>query len=135
VRRPLAGGPWRTVASVHVPNILGPTDLIATQAGAAALLDGTKVLVTRDGGQSLAGHPAPCSKPGAGYATSVAVTSAHGLALLCTGQGYTGHTDKLVYVSSDGGARWAKAGTPSSAGDGGTLAAATPRQLDAARLP
>ncbi len=40
----------------------------------------------------------------------------------CIGQGYTGHTQKLVYVSGDAGAHWSKAGTPSSEGDGGTLA-------------
>ena len=36
--------------------------------------------------------------------TSVAPEAPHGLALLCTGHGYTGHTDKTVYVSGDLGA-------------------------------
>jgi hypothetical protein len=56
-------------------------------------------------------------------------TSPHGLALLCTGQGYTGHTDKTVYVSGDLGATWKLAGQPSSAGDGGVIAASTPGHL------
>ena len=44
--------------------------------------------------------------------TSVAVEAPTGLALLCTGQGYTGRTDKTVYVSSDLGASWKLAGHP-----------------------
>jgi hypothetical protein len=128
-RRPLRGGPWSTVATVRSQLPLDPTDLIATQAGVAALLAGTDVLTTSDGGLSVTRYPTPCTSEGVAYATSVAVTSAHGLALLCTGQGYMGHTDKRVYVSSDGGARWTRAGTPGNAGDGGVLAAATPSQL------
>lgn len=61
--------------------------------------------------------------------TSVAVEAPHGLALLCTGEGYTGHTDKTVYVSGDLGATWTLAGHPASAGDGGMIAASAPGQL------
>jgi hypothetical protein len=57
--------------------------------------------------------------------TSVAAQAPHGLAL-CTGQGYTGHTDKTVYVSGDLGATWKLAGHPASAGDGGMIAASAP---------
>ena len=42
---------------------------------------------------------------------------------MCTGEGYTGHTIKRVYVSGDAGAHWAPAGRPSPDGDAGTLAA------------
>jgi photosystem II stability/assembly factor-like uncharacterized protein len=61
--------------------------------------------------------------------TSVAAQAPHGLALLCTGQGYTGHTDKTVYVSGDLGATWKLAGHPASAGDGGMIAASAPGHL------
>ena len=57
------------------------------------------------------------------------MTSPHGLALLCVGEGYTGHTIKQVYVSGDDGAHWTPAGQPSPDGDAGTLAAATSGQL------
>ena len=82
-----------------------------------------EAFVLRDGGLTYTLNPAPCSgEPGA---PSVAVTSATGLVLLCIGGGYTGHTVKQVYVSDDDGARWAAAGMPSPAGDGGTIAATT----------
>jgi hypothetical protein len=48
---------------------------------------------------------------------------------LCTGEGYTGHTIKRVYVSGDAGAHWAPAGRPSPDGDAGTLAATTTGRL------
>jgi photosystem II stability/assembly factor-like uncharacterized protein len=57
------------------------------------------------------------------------VIAPDGLALLCTGQGFTGHTVKTVYTSGNLGATWIKAGVPGSAGDGGTIAAASPSQL------
>ena len=121
LRRPLSGGSWSTVASVSWVDLLDPTDLISTQAGTAAVLDGNSVLVTTNGGLTVVHRATPSTPPGYSPA-SVAATSGHSLALLCIGQGYTGHTQKLVYVSGDAGAHWSKAGTPSSEGDGGTLA-------------
>jgi hypothetical protein len=123
VRRPLAGGTWTGVAQAGVGNLLDPDDMIATQAGVAAVLDGRDVLVTRDGGLTYSRHPVAC--PSAPNPSSVAVTSATGLVMLCTGAGYTGHTIKQVYVSGDDGAHWAAAGVPSPAGDGGVIAATT----------
>jgi len=127
LRRPLNGGVWTGVAQATVPSLLDPADLIATQAGVAAALDGRDVLVTRDGGLSVTAHPIPC--PSLAQAPSVAVTSATGLAILCTGEGYTGHTIKQVYVSGDDGEHWALAGAPSPDGDAGTLAATPAGQL------
>jgi photosystem II stability/assembly factor-like uncharacterized protein len=120
VRRPLSGGSWASVANITMPDLLDPTDLISSQAGTAAVLDGTSVLVTTNGGISVAAYPTPVSKnwtPG-----SVAATSKDTLALLMVGQGFTGHTEKLVYTSGDGGATWTKTGKPPTEGDGGTLA-------------
>lgn len=123
LRRPLAGGAWRMVARVRDPRV------IATQARVAAVLDGTSVIVTADGGLTSTTHATPCTTEGVAWASRVAVTGPDGLALLCVGQGYTGHTDKTVYLSGDLGAHWAKAGSPASDGDPAGLAAATPTRL------
>jgi photosystem II stability/assembly factor-like uncharacterized protein len=125
--RPLGGGIWTGVAHAAVASLLDPDDLIATQAGTAAVVVSTDVLVIPAAGHPLAVYPVPCPSPA--QASSVAVISASRLAMLCTGQGYTGHTIKHVYVSDDDGAHWALAGQPSPAGDGGTLAATTAGQL------
>ena len=127
LRRRLAGGSWSTVAGVKSPDLLDPTDLISTQAGTAAVLDGTSVLVTTDGGLTVRTHPLP--SPNGFDPVSVAATSAGSLAALLGGQGAAGSTGKLVYTSADGGAHWTKAGAPSTAGDGVTIAGGTPATL------
>jgi len=127
-RRALGGGPWiRITALAHDSGAGG----IATQAGVAAVVDGSSVLVTSNGGLTVTKHATPCPAAGSPFpvVTSVAVEAPHGLALLCTGQGYTGHTDKTVYVSGDLGATWTLAGHPASAGDGGMIAASASGQL------
>jgi hypothetical protein len=129
LRRPLAGGAWSQVTQVPTAGITDPTDMIATQAGVAAALDGSDVAVTSNGGVTITRHPTPCGTATMMRGVSVAVIAPDGLALLCTGQGYTGHTVKTVYTSGNLGATWVKAGVPGSAGDGGTIAAASPAQL------
>ena len=124
LRRPLTGGAWSRL--VTQASAIGN---IATQARVAAILDGTSVLVTGDGGLTITRHPLPCTASPFPVPASVAVQAPHGLALLCTGQGYTGHTDKTVYVSGDLGATWKLAGHPSSAGDGGVITASAPGHL------
>ena len=59
------------------------------------------MLVTGDGGRTISRHALPCQAHPFPVPTSVAVQAPHGLALLCNGQGYTGHTDKTVYVSGE----------------------------------
>ena len=127
MRRPLDGGTWTGVAKANAADLIDPDDLIATQAGVAAVLDGRDVLVTGDGGLTYTANPIPCTPQSGG--PSVAVTSATGLAMLCTDGAYTGHTIKQVYVSDDDGAHWTLAGAPSPDGDGGTIAATTTGQL------
>jgi photosystem II stability/assembly factor-like uncharacterized protein len=125
-RRALSGGPWFFVASGAGTSLIDPDDLIATQAGVAAVVVDRDVLVTGNGGLTWTRNPIPCPSP----APSVAVTSATGgLAILCTGEGYTGHTIKQVYVSDDDGANWTLAGQPSPDGDAGVLAATATGQL------
>lgn len=125
VRRALAGGPWTTVTRIHPAFPESPTDLIGTQAGVAAILNGTSVLVSRDGGVHWTSHSTPCTSIGKGRPASVAVIAPSGLALLCIGEGFTGHTLKFTYLSLNDGARWTATGKPSAAGDGGTIAAAS----------
>jgi BNR/Asp-box repeat protein len=127
-RRALGGGPWIGITALAYDSGAGG---IATQAGVAAVVDGSSVLVTSNGGLTVTKHATPCPAAGSPFpvVTSVAAQAPHGLALLCTGQGYTGHTDKTVYVSGDLGATWKLAGHPASAGDGGMIAASAPGQL------
>ena len=127
-RRALGGGPWIRITALASNSGVGG---IATQAGVAAVVDGSSVLVTTNGGLTVTKHAAPCPTAASPFpqVTSVAAEAPRGLALLCTGQGYTGHTDKTVYVSGDLGATWKLAGHPASAGDGGMIAAAAPGHL------
>jgi hypothetical protein len=127
VRRPLGGGIWTGVVRATVTSLIDPDDLIATQAGVAAAMVGTDVIVIRPGARGFILRPIPCPSPA--QPSSVAVISASRLAMLCTGEGYTGHTIKQVYVSDNNGARWTLAGRPSPDGDAGTLAATTTGQL------
>jgi hypothetical protein len=127
-RRALGGGPWTRITALAGNSGVGG---IATQAGVAAIVAGSSVLVTTNGGLTVTRHAAPCPAAGSPFpiVTSVAVEAPLGLALLCTGEGYTGHTDKTVYVSGDLGATWKLAGHPASPGDGGMIAASTPGHL------
>jgi hypothetical protein len=126
VRRALGGGPWQRVTALAAP--LAWSGRIATQAGVAAIIDGSRVLVTTNG-LSFASHALPCGSGVFPSPASVAVEAPNGLALLCTGEGYTGHMDKTVYVSGDLGATWKLAGHPDSSGDAGPIAASAPGQL------
>jgi hypothetical protein len=124
MRRPLGGGRWSRVTSID-----SPAGLIATQARVAALLDGSRVVVTKNGGVSFVRRVTPCTGGRRDEAVSVAVTSANGLALLCDGGAASGHSIKDVYVSGDDGVRWHKAGTAGYDGVEGVIGAATPAQL------
>ena len=127
LRRPVGGGAWQPVTQLHVRGAAG--DLIATQARVAAILDGTSVIVTADGGQATSEQAAPCTTQAVAYATSVAVTGPESLALLCSGGAAMGSVDKTIYVSSDLGQHWTKAGAPPRGGDPIALAGATPSHL------
>ena len=128
MRRPVGGGSWQQVTQLHVSG--GFDDLIATQARVAAILDGTSVVVTADGGQTTSTGATPCTSQGVAYATSVAVTGPESLALLCSGDAAMGSVSKTIYVSNDLGQHWTKAaGAPPRGGDPISLAGATPGQL------
>jgi len=125
--RPLSGGSWTAVANGAATRLIDPDDLIATQAGVAAAVVGGDVIVIRPGPPGRTRHRVPCPPPE--QTPSIAVISAADLAILCTGQGYTGHTTKWVYLSGDDGAHWRLAGQPSPEGDAGSLAATSAGQL------
>jgi hypothetical protein len=121
-RRPLDGGSWRVITPVSKARV------IATQARVAAVLDGTSVVVTGDGGLTFAVRATPCNSP-ATTGTSVAVTGPGSLALLCTGGAAMGSVQKTVYVSDDLGAHWSRAGSPPLGGDSWGISAGTTARL------
>ncbi len=123
LRRSLSGGAWTVVAQVTGPHT------IATQGPVAAVLDGNNVIVTANGGISTTTQALPCTTPGVGTPAAVAVTSPDGLALLCAGGAAMGSVQKTVYVSSDLGAQWVKAGATPLGGDPIGISAANPDQL------
>jgi hypothetical protein len=121
-RRSLSGGPWSDVTAVSNARV------IATQARVAAVLDGSSVVVTGNGGLTSAARGTPCPDGSGSAGSAVAVTGPGSLALLCAGNAAMGSVQKTVYVSGDLGASWVKAGSPPFAGDpwgisGGTGAA------------
>ena len=128
LRRPLSGGSWTAIATVKSPDLLDPTDLISTQAGTTAVLDGTSVLVTTDGGLTVH-HRALPRPPQPATPSAVAATSAGTLAMLLAGQGAAGSVEKVVYTSADGGATWSKAGAPNREGDPVTIAGGSPTTI------
>lgn len=66
----------------------------------------------------------------AGYGiASLAAESAKKISALCSGSPGLGSTLKRVFVSSDRGASFTKAGNPPAGGDGGLLAEPAPRHL------
>ena len=107
-----------------VTRVSEPRD-IATQARVAVLLDGRSVVVTEDGGRTVARHATPCAGGSGSAGTAVAVTGTSSLALLCAGDAAMGSVRKTVYVSGDLGATWAKAGSPPFAGDPWGISAGT----------
>lgn len=121
--RPLSGGGWQQVAQVTSPRA------ISTGSGVAAVLDGTRILTTSDGGRSLSSHPTPCTSPNANGATAVAVTGPDSLALLCAGSAAMGSAPKTVYTSPDLGGSWTKAGSPASGGDPLSIAGGSASRL------
>jgi hypothetical protein len=126
VRRPLTGGRWQQVARVTEPGG------IATQAKVAAVIDGSRVLITTNGGLSTVTQAGPCGTAEVPAPAAVAVTGPDGLALECAGGAAAGSVQKTVYVSDDLGAHWQRAGSPANGGDPGGLSAGSASQLVAA---
>jgi hypothetical protein len=86
-RRAVGGGPWVRITALASNSGVGG---IAAQAGVAAVVDGSPVLVSTDGGLTVTRHATPCSAADSPFpvVTSVAAEAPRGLALPCTGQGW-----------------------------------------------
>ncbi len=111
-RRSLAGGAWHDLATVRSAASAYDGDLVSTQAGAAAVLDGRTVLVTTDGGLTLVRHAVPVSS----FApAAVAATGADSLVLVATRE-VSGRIEERVFTSADGGRRWTRVNAPADAG-------------------
>lgn len=94
VRRALSGGPWIFVASAASTSVFDPDDLVATQAGiAAVVVVGRYVLVTGNGGITRTMNPD-------GDAGTLAATTSGRLAIA------TQSAASWLYYSPDAGASW-----------------------------
>jgi hypothetical protein len=124
-RRALSGGAWSVVTRINGERV------IATQARVAAVLDGGKVVVTGDGGLTIAVRDTPCDTQ-ALAASAVAVSGPGSLALLCAGGAAAGSVQKTVYVSGNLGASWTTAGSPPLGGDPFEISAGPPTGLTVA---
>jgi hypothetical protein len=115
-RRAVSGGSWHLVAHMTAYQAY-EYDSITTYAGVAAILDGNIILVTTNGGRTVAKHAVACPASAIGGAAAVAVTGPKRLALECAGGAAAGSVPKTVYLSTDLGARWTKEGSPPRGGD------------------
>jgi hypothetical protein len=120
--RPLAGGRWRKV----VGSKAGFGGSIALHGRIVWALVGTRLLVSTDAGASFHARRYPCS--GAFFGGELSDDGPHTY-LLCSGQGFTGHTLKYVYRTPGPHSRWRLVGRPPSPGDGGELWAASERAI------
>ena len=121
--RALSGGQWSVFAKGDNARV------IATQARVAAVLVSGNVVVTRDGGLTSAAYATPCPGGSGSAGSAVAVTGPGTLALLCAGGAAMGSVEKTVYVSSDLGASWVKAGSPPFPGDPWAISGGTTARL------
>jgi hypothetical protein len=125
-RTPAGRNDWRRVAGLPTVTGFGGLGTITLHGKAAWIILGTRVYASPTGAR-WAREGFRCARDFA--ITSVAAFSTRNVSLLCTGNAALGSTEKVVYTSADGGARYTKAGKPSAAGDGGVLAEPTTRHL------
>ena len=119
--RAVSGGSWQALATS------GPSafdESVAVHGGTVWVLAGTQLWVSTDGGHSFRSHRQPCAKRenALPMLTSVADAGPHSY-LLCTGQGFLGHTVKFVYRTARTHSGWIRVSRPPTPGDGGLLAA------------
>jgi hypothetical protein len=119
--RPIAGGRWRRVATGGRSAF---DESIAVHGSVVWALAGTRLWVSVDGGRSFHADAQPCPSHGSSLPEPAAISDdGTNTYLLCTGQGFTGHTVKYLYRTAGTGSAWKLIGRPPVAGDGGTLAA------------
>ena len=123
---PAASDSWRRVTGLPVARGYGGLGTITLHGTAAWIILGNRLYATQTG-TSWVKERVKC--PVNWGMSSVGAYSSRQITLLCTGLPAAGSTQKAVYASSDGGARFHKVGMPSAGGDGGLLAEPTPRHL------
>lgn len=121
------GGTWNRVVSVSGYSTAASIAVHGTDVWVVA---GSQILHSGDGGLRFADQAQPCPThgPNFGQPTSVTDDGAH-IYLLCTGQGFTGHTLKYVYETTGAGAPWNLVGKPPSLGDGGEISAGSEQSI------
>jgi hypothetical protein len=119
--RALSGGSWQPIATT-APSAFDES--LAVHGSAVWVLAGTQIWVSTDGGHSFRSHRQPCARASDALPSPTSITSAGAHSyLLCTGQGFTGHTVKFLYRTAGTRSGWKLVGKPPTPGDGGLLAA------------
>jgi photosystem II stability/assembly factor-like uncharacterized protein len=116
------GGSW---SQVNYTRTFASDTSIAVHGARVWALAGSSLYVSQDGGASFVSAPQPCASSNSGASkqpTSITDDGSH-IYLLCTGQGFTGHTTKFVYATAGPGDPWSLVGKPPTPGDGGQISA------------
>jgi hypothetical protein len=117
---------WHRVSGLPVGKGYGGLGTITLHGTAAWIILNNRLYATQTGARWVK-ERVQC--PVRWGISSVGAYSSRQITLLCSGLPAAGSTEKVVYVSGDGGAHFRKVGTPPAAGDGGLLAEPTPRHL------
>jgi hypothetical protein len=125
-RSPAGANDWRRVAGLPEVTGFGGLGTITLHSKAAWIILGDRIYATRNG-RTWASESLRCPRF-LGF-DSVAAYSSRDVTVLCVGNPGLGNTEKVLYASSDGGARYTRVGSAPSGGDGGVLAEATTRHL------
>jgi hypothetical protein len=125
-RSPADRNDWHRVAGLPTLVTYGGLGTITLHGRAAWIILGGR-LYSSSTGARWTREPFRC--PAFLGIDSVAAYSTRDITLLCAGNGAAGSTEKVLYASTDGGARFTKAGTPPLGGDGGILAEPTTKHL------
>jgi photosystem II stability/assembly factor-like uncharacterized protein len=116
------GGSWSKIANLGALNNYGGA--IAVHGEDVWVAAAARIYYSTDGGHSFGHEKQPCPAGGSNFGrpTSISDDGSH-VYLLCTGQGFTGHTLKYVYATTGPGASWTLMGRPPTPGDGGEISA------------
>lgn len=125
-RSPDGRNDWHRVAGLPAPAGFGGLGTITLHGSAAWIILGGRLYASSTGAHWTR-ESFRC--PALLAIDSAAAYSTRDLTVLCAGDPGAGNTEKVVYASTDGGARFTKAGTPPTGGDGGILAEPTTKHL------
>jgi photosystem II stability/assembly factor-like uncharacterized protein len=126
-RSPAGTDAWHRVTGLPVlPDSGGGLGTITLHGTAAWIILGNRLYSSRTGAHWSA-DSVRC--PSGWGMDSAAAYSSSRVSLLCSGDPGLGQTLKRVYASTDGGAKFTRAGAAPSGGDGGVLAQPGPRHV------